>query len=163
MSFILAAQRDKNCVESFARYREYLADSRYDFPQSAHALAVSDWYFDFNDHRCPHDAWLEKLELIEPDDNEHGEMRRLAIRIRLLGAFHDGSIELFYPRVFRYSLDGPSCVEGHGDWRYDEFRISPSGHLIHEIEWAGKPNEKEARWIIEASDVEFTWIPNEIF
>ena len=44
------------------------------------------------------------------------------------------------------------------DWRYDEFRLSPAGHVLHEIEWAGAPSV-EARWLIEASDVQLTTYP----
>jgi hypothetical protein len=76
-----------------------------------------------------------------------------------LGAYHDGFIELFYPRVLRYSLCSPSSVRGLGDWRYDEFRVAPDGHLIHEIEWAGFSRGEGSRWIIEASDLEFQWLP----
>jgi hypothetical protein len=66
MAFILARDgRDADVVGTFARYREYLASLRGSFPASAHALATSDWYFNFRDHRCPHDAWLESLSLTE--------------------------------------------------------------------------------------------------
>ncbi|MBI3555166.1 MAG: mechanosensitive ion channel, partial [Deltaproteobacteria bacterium] len=84
---------------------------------------------------------------------ERMELRVTAIRVRLLGAYHDGFIELFYSRVIRYSLSSPSSVRGLGDWLYDEFRVAPGGHLIHEIEWAGFPRDEGSRWIIEASDV----------
>jgi hypothetical protein len=46
-----------------------------------------------------------------------------------------------------------------GDWLYDEFTLSPDGHIIHEIEWAGFPHDEGSRWIIEASDIEVQWIP----
>lgn len=67
-------------------------------------------------------------------------------------------IELFYPQVFSYSMSNPGSQAGHFDWRYSEIRISDTGHLIHEIEWAGPPGA-EARWIIEASDVQLTTYP----
>jgi len=62
--------------------------------------------------------------------------------------------------VYAYSLqelspDAPS----HGDWRYDEFRISDRGHLIHEIEWAYRAQCKAFVWVIEADDIDFRWIP----
>jgi hypothetical protein len=77
----------------------------------------------------------------------------------LLGAYHDGFIELTYPRVFRYSLVACSSGRGLGDWLYDEFRVASGGHLVHEIEWAGFSDQEGSRWIIEASDVEFQWLP----
>jgi len=49
-------------------------------------------------------------------------------------------------------------VAGHDDWRYDEFRLADEGHLIHEIEWWGRG--EVARWVIEASDVQFSWYPS---
>lgn len=159
MSFILTAQRDEDCTTAFDRYRRYLATSQQSFPSSTYALATSDWYFDFRDHRCPHDSWLESVTVTEPASGERSEQRLTAIRVRLLGAFHDGHIELNYPRVLRYSFSSPSCIQGLGDWRYDELRVSPTGHLIHEIEWAGHAHHEGSRWIIEASDVEFQWIP----
>lgn len=84
-------------------------------------------------------------------------MRSTAIRIRLLGAYHDGVIELFYPEVVRYQLNARDVSAGHRDWRYDEFRLSDSGHVIHEIEWASVG--ESARWLIEARDVHFSWEP----
>ena len=87
-------------------------------------------------------------------------MRSLSIRIRLFAAYHDGYIEFYYPSVFAYTLESQLCTNGLGDWLYDEFRLSSGGHLIHEIEWSGFPNGKDTRWIIEASDVEFRWIPD---
>jgi hypothetical protein len=82
-----------------------------------------------------------------------------AIQTQLLGAYHDCRIQLFYPRVFRYRLDAPAAEIGLGDWRYDEFTLSPTGRVIHEIEWAGFPGNPASSWIIEASDVEVRWTP----
>lgn len=158
MPFILSAQRNAECSVAFQRYREYVASSRKQFPPGGYALAVSDWYFDPREHRCPHDAWLESATIFESATGERAELRAATIRIRLLGAYHDGFIELFYPHVFAHSLNTPSCEHGLGDWLYDEFRVSPSGHLIHEIEWLGSSRNVDSHWIIEASDVEFQWI-----
>jgi hypothetical protein len=160
MSFILSEQRKpETVVKAFEQYRAYLADHAKNFPVGAHALATSDWYFDPSDHRCPHDAWLEGITIAEPVTGGENERRVTTVRILLFGAYHDGFIELFYPEVFHYSLSSPSCVRGLGDWLYDEFRVGSDGHLIHEIEWAGFSNKVESRWIIEASDVEFQWMP----
>ena len=54
MAFILAADgRYADVVGAFRRYQEYLQSLRDVFPPSAFTLATSDWYFNFNDHRCP--------------------------------------------------------------------------------------------------------------
>ncbi len=160
MPFILSAQREpETVVAAFRHYREYLDSCAQVFPRAGHELACSEWYFDPREHRCPHDAWLEAITISEPASGEHHETRHTAIRLRLLGAFHDGFIEFFYPQVFSYSFTTPVCGRGLGDWRYDEFRVTSDGHLLHEIEWTGFPREEGSHWIIEASDVEFQWIP----
>ena len=68
-------------------------------------------------------------------------------------------IDFVYRNAFGYVLNSPSTVDGLGDWRYDEFRLSSDGSVIHEIEWAGFPADEAARWCITASDVEFHWTP----
>jgi hypothetical protein len=157
--FILAAERDgvPGVGRYFEDYREYLAANRHRFPPSAFALATSSWYYGSSDHRAPHDAWLEEARIEEPASGERSERRVVALRVRLLGAYHDGHIELFYPRVYRYQLNLDFGEHGHRDWRYDEFRLTDEGHLLHEIEWSGR--DDTGRWLIEASDVEFSWIP----
>jgi hypothetical protein len=61
--------------------------------------------------------------------------------------------------VVRYELNGSDVERGHHDWRYDELRMSDRGHLIHEIEWHGASDI--GLWVIEASDLEFRWVPIE--
>jgi hypothetical protein len=157
VAYILAAQRDADPQGSFDRYRAYLERHRARFPPSAYALATSAWYFDARDHRCPHDAWLESVNVFEPSSGERAEQRVVALTIRLLGAYHDGHIELHYPRVWSYRLDAVAVLAGHGDWRFDELRVDDAGRLEHDIEWDG--SEQTARWSIVASDVELRWIP----
>lgn len=162
MAFLLSTDgRDAShiaCGEAFENYARYLEANRDRFPPGAFDLATSDWYFNPGDHRCPHDAWLESVTILESASGERQEIRIVSIRVRLLGAYHDGHIELFYPRVFSYSLTMGDVTAGHRDWRYDELRLSETGALIHEIEWCGPFDT--GRWLIEASDVVFEWIPN---
>lgn len=157
--FILAAERDgsEDVTHQFRAYLEYLEENQRRFPPSAFDLATSSWYYDHRDHRCPHDAWLRELRIEEPASGERLEQRTVALRVLLLGAYHDGHIELYYPRVFRYDLTLEDGKDGHRDWRYDEFRLSDDGHLLHEIEWAGPTTT--GRWLVEASDVQFSWRP----
>lgn len=159
MAFILSAERDADCVGAFRRYHDYLTASQSQFPPRAFDLARSDWYFDPRDHRSPHDAWLESLVISEPAAGSRHEIRETSIRIRLLGAYHDGFIELVYANVFSYQLVSSASERGLGDWRYDEFRLGPAGHVIHEIEWAGFGSKESSRWVIESSEIEFEWIP----
>lgn len=154
MTFVLAADgRDDDVVGAFRRYRTYLESVRGVFPPSAYALATSDWYFNFDDRRSPHDAWLETFDLCEKSSGARREKRSLSLCVRLLGAHHDGHMELRYPKVFAYSLSSNDSDRGSGDWRYDELRLSERGNLLHEIEWSGG-----GTWSIEASDLAWEWI-----
>jgi len=155
MAFILGSPRDQDRGQAFREYERYLHAHRERFPPSAWALATADWYFNFQDHRCPHDAWLESVSISEPATGTRREVRTCQLTVRLLGAFHDGSIEFHYPDVRSYRLEMPDVGKGHGDWHYDEFRVDDEGLLIHEIEWAGG----NGSWLIKASDVHFRWMP----
>ncbi len=157
MAYYLSNERDHDVVAAYRRYQEYLRQHQREFPAGAYALATAEWYYNPGDHRSPHDGWLENFIISEIPG--HDEKRVTTIRTRLLSAYHDGYIEFVYPRVFTYTLEGPSGERGLGDWLYDEFRLSPNGHLVHEIEWAGFPSDNGSRWIVESSDVEFHWIP----
>ena len=154
MAFYLTKERHEDVVGAYKRYQEYLRENQQRFPPGAFALGTAGWWQDSNDHRSPHDAWLESLTFSEPAAGERFEKRVTALKVRLLAAYHDGFIELFYPLVVSYSLQCSDCEHGLGDWCYDEFRLSSTGHVIHEIEWT-----RGHRWVIETSDVEFKWIP----
>ena len=156
--FILASQRDVDPDGSFRRYREYLEENRVRFPKGAYELATSDWYTDFGRSECPHDAWLEWVRVDEPSTGERHEIRTVSLTVSLLGAYHDGTIEIHYPRVYAYHFNSSSLDGGHRDWRYDEFRVDDEGRLVHEIEWCGF--EDTGTWLIIASDIEFTWKPD---
>jgi hypothetical protein len=117
------------------------------------------WYLNPRDHRCPHDAWLEAVEVYEPAEGARREARRSSIKITLLGAYHDGHIILRYVGVSNYSLAGSRCERGHGDWLADKLEQGVDGRLIHEIIWRGLEIGTESRWRIEAEDVTYEWIP----
>ena len=155
MAYYLSKEREEDVAAAYRRYLGYLRDNQSRFPPSAFALGTAMWYQDANHHHCPHDGWLESITISEPSSGDSHEKRSTTIRIRLLGAYHDGFIEFLYPQVFRYTLAMPGCVSGHADWVYDEFRLSDDGHVVHEIEWGGD----DCNWIIEASDVQYQWIP----
>jgi hypothetical protein len=158
MTYILAKQRDEDVVEAFRNYREYLRRNQDAFPVGGYELAQSEWYFNFGDHKCPHDGWLKKSEIIENAEGERQQYRTVTIKITLLNAYHSGEITFMYPEVYSYSLGASNVFQGHDDWRYDEFRVNEKGHLIHEIEWAGYGSASS--WIIEANDVLYTYSEN---
>jgi hypothetical protein len=165
MAYILTAQLfdEETGDGAFARYQSYLASVRTRLPPGAFALATSTWYFDSNDHRAPHDAWLLQASVTE--DAEPGEERRrtTSIVLRMLGAYHDGEIEFRYSDVTRYRLElqptPRDLARGHRDWRYDEFRLADGDRVEHEIEWWGQ--RATGTWLIEAADVEYRWLPTE--
>ncbi|MCF6192877.1 MAG: hypothetical protein L3J46_00900 [Kangiellaceae bacterium] len=156
MVFILSSDgRDKDVVEAFAKYREYIESIKSKISSSVYQLAISDWFYNFYDHKCPHDAWLENISILEHFKGERNELRKTGIVVKLLGAYHDGYIELKYKNVTSFNLKSFNVKAGHANWRYDEFRLSESGDLIHEIEWSGYKDS--ANWLIEAEDIEYSW------
>lgn len=148
------------------RYHAYLAEHAGRFPPGARALVTEGWYHDPRDSRCPHDARLAALEVSEAEAGDGSALeegasddgaRVVAVRLRLVGALEDGTIELHYPRVYRYRLELTDGAAGHREWLYDELRVSPAGRLLHAIEWAGP--DGTASWLLEAADVAFVWTP----
>jgi hypothetical protein len=85
-------------------------------------------------------------------------VREMRIAVRLLGAYHDGHLELSYSGVRSYSLSGKVQANpkiGHGDWLADEVRLSDNDLVFHEILFSSG-----SRWLIECLDVEVRWIPH---
>ena len=153
MAYYLSQDRDADVVGAYRRYQRYLYENRGGFPPGAFELATAEWWQDPQDHKCPHDSWLEKIAIAETGTGERNEIRHTGIQVRLFGAYHDGFIERHYPMVYHCSLAAPCSTDGLGDWLCDEFTLSSEGHMVHEIEW------ERGRWIVEASDIAFQWIP----
>jgi hypothetical protein len=99
------------------------------------------------------------LEISEPANGERSERRATAISIKLFGAYHDGHMVFRYVGVKKYFLEARSCERGMGDWLHDEMSVSPSGTFVHDITWAGLGADGSSRWLIEADDVTYEWIP----
>lgn len=145
---------------AYQRYNEYLESLRDKLPAAAFSFATAPWHYNPQDPRCPHDAWLEQLtvEELAPDPNEV-QQRHVEIHVRLLGAYHDGHIELVYKRVQNYTLTKhmhkwmSGINQGHHDWLIDEIRLSDQGFVLHEVMFDG------AHWLIECEDVAYTWLP----
>jgi aminoglycoside phosphotransferase family enzyme len=169
MAFILSTDlpdTDSNIFlkrhrEQFKNYRQYLQNIKHKLKPATQEFALAEWHYDGSDPRCLHDAWLESVTLQELPIRDDLQNRRQEIVIRLLGAYHDGHVELAYREVSSYTFDQPYrwVKEGmvnrcHGDWLVDEVRLSDNGKIIHEIEW-----ENRGHWIIECNDIEYLWIP----
>jgi len=137
-------------------YREYLETSRDSWPGGAFEFAISDWHYDTQDHRCPHDSWLQRAGITENRKGEERYVSRgLAFEVVLLGAYHDGELTVQYADVESYTMELPrqtQSIATHGDWLIDELRLSPTGTVLHEIQF-----HSGARWLIECSDVVALW------
>ena len=162
MAYILTEDRPLNSYEEWQsgwlKYCDYLESVSSQLPPSAYNFASASWHYDFNDHRAPHDGWVDEIIIREPATGERKEHRSLEIVVKLFAAYHDGLIELRYSEVQNYSM---ACAEqigsGHGDWLYDEIRLSGRGFVLHEIEWS-----RGSRWLIESGDVSYEWTPLDI-
>lgn len=112
-----------------------------------------DWYKFPEDHRSPHDSWVESITISEPSTGDRSENRGLEIHLRLLGAYHDGTIEFTYKEVQHYSLRGMRDLAGHGDWLDDEVDVKKHDTLHHKVTLTNGSFE------IEARDIEYKWTP----
>ena len=138
------------------QYRTYLSNHADRLPPGVIAFAFNDWYYNPQDHRCPHDSWLEELAIIGPANGERNEQRGIEISLRLLGAYHDGNIFFRYPALHRYRFETsgewrlPPLHVGHGDFSVDEIRLQSDGFVEYEIAFS-----RGSRFLIECSDIEF--------
>ena len=140
----------------FKAYQQYLESIRPALPVSAHEFASASWHYDPRDPKCPHDAWVESINIIEPAKGERHEIRGIEIHMRLLGAYHDGHIEIRYLNVSRYATDvAQSSICGHGDWLVDEIGLTPAGAVMHTIDFVNGTVH------IECGDICYQWIPLE--
>jgi len=169
MSFLLGLPPDASLAEQRARlrdYRRYLETQQKRMPVRAWEFAAADWHYNPDDHRCPHDAWVNRLDVLEIAEGERHQNRALEIRVELLGAYHDGRIRLVYPGVTRYSLYHPwdprsrGAAVGHGDWLVDEISRSENSRpdrclVLHEVEFSNG-----SVWTIEADDIHYDWLPD---
>jgi len=171
MAFILIKDIPGDSFEelksAWKAYYIYLESVKDRLPKTAYEFATAPWHFfnpehllDYSDprtHMAPHDAWLEVATIAEPSSGDRSQNRSIDISVRLLGSYHDGHIELAYSEVQSYTMianpDRRKVGEGHGDWLYDEIRLSERGYLLHEIEWEG------CDWLIECKDFSYKWLP----
>lgn len=134
------------------------SDDLVNAPFKATQFASEPWYSDPGDHRCPHDSWLESLEVREPAKGLRSGQRCTSIRLKVLGAYQDGWITFSYSGVRSHSLTSYLCDQGLGDWLRDEFSRSDDGLISHRITWQS-PTGATSQWLIEAADVAYEWQP----
>src|SRR5437667_12246434 len=93
----------------WAEIHAYCASVADQLPQGAKALALAEWHYDASDPRCPHDSWIQSIE-IRTDDSKTKVQR---VRVCLLGAYHDRVICFDYADVTDLSIEG-QLVLAHG-------------------------------------------------
>lgn len=153
---------EKKWKEAWKLYKHYLQSIQNKLRPSTREFALAEWHYNNEDHRCPHDSWLQYVQIQESASEGNIQERAQGIIVRLLGAYHNAHIELIYQNVLSYCLDQPyrdqrnSPNQGHGDWLVDEIRFSDRGKVIHEIEWGNSGN-----WVIECDDIEYRWLPEQ--
>jgi hypothetical protein len=150
--------------EAYKRYRRYMDSIKEIIPRDAFSFATADWHYDGHDHRSPHDAWLESLTIEEHAMGLRNEERWIDIYIKLLGAYHDGNINIKYEKVIGYFLAKESFIKkeksnkavvlSHGDWLIDEISLSESGEIIHEIIF-----DNDIKWTIRCGNIVYKWDP----
>jgi len=146
-------------TDKFENYKNYLIENKHHFPDAAYEFAAASWHYDPQDPRCPHDAWVESMQIFEQPLPESPQRRgrSLTIELTLLGAYHDGEIKIHYQNVNGYNLSMlPSDFEfkSHGDWLIDEIILSDRNRLVHEIRFASVSD-----WQIECEDIQYQWLP----
>ncbi|CBL45410.1 hypothetical protein HDN1F_18270 [gamma proteobacterium HdN1] len=146
-----AGNKSRNQSDCWEAYQEYLLSVSGRLPASAYDFASAEWHYNFLDHRCPHDAWVESITIYEDSIGDRSEIRQLHIKTTLLGAYHDGYIEIVHIDVKKYRINSDSFV--HGDWLYDEVRLGDDGAVVHEIEFS------KANLYVECSDIRSLWVP----
>lgn len=136
-------------------YEKYIQSIYRKLPEHIYSFAANPNHFNFESHSSLHDSWLESLTVRETATGERNEIRRLEVKIALLGPFHDRRIHLNYTGVSRYSFDTPprygdSRYEhtAHGDLFTHEVRLGHEGLFIHELLF-----ERDTTFLIECCDM----------
>jgi len=139
----------------YGKYETYVQSIREKLPKHIYDFAANPNHFGPRSHSSLHDAWLESLVVNENASGARNEIRRLEVKISLLGPFHDRRIHLQYTGVTRYSFDTPARYDdpryehtAHGDLFTHEIRLGQNGLFIHELLF-----ERDATFLIECSDI----------
>jgi WD40 repeat protein len=134
-------------IESrFSDYYEYVESIKSRLTDSTYAFASVSRYPE--DVLTIHGAWLESLSLDVIASGRRLEDRASDISVRLLGAFHDGYIELRYVNATSFSFVPVQ------EWQYDEIHLTKEGRVIHTIRF-----DENSHWIIECDSISHEWKP----
>jgi hypothetical protein len=119
--------------ERWAEINRYNAAIMDQLPEGAKGFVVSDWHYNANDPRCPHDSWIQSIDLgthIPIAESRH-------VQLRLLGAYHDRTIRFDYSDVTDCSIQGQllEASRRNLDWLYDEVHVCDSETIEHLIDF----------------------------
>jgi hypothetical protein len=156
-SYKSSLEEIKSCFDGYYAYLESVKNK---LPLNTYEFAVSDWHYNFEDPRSPHDAWIEKFLMVEKSGEP--QTKSVDMELQLLGAYHNGNIVINYSEVSSYKIEWNFFQEQeinskkpwHGDWIIDEISLSDSGKVIHEIEF-----RFDGHWIIECQEINYNWLP----
>ncbi len=134
LKIIQFAETDDGYAMDSTAYPAYVAAVRHRVPADALAFMSAPWHYAHGDERCPHDARLQKLAVLEFED---GDARANGIEVELVGAYGK-KLLLTYTDVQSYAVektksDWPAADRSHGDWLIDEMLVLEDGFLSHEI------------------------------
>ena len=137
----------------FDQYLKYLNSIKNKLPAHIYAFASNPDHFNLESHSSLHDAWIESCIVREVATGERNQVRKLEIKLILLGPYHDKRIHLCYTGVVSYRFDVPTRGtfenNGHGDLYTHEIRLGHDETIIHELMF-----EREASLLIECSDIQ---------
>jgi hypothetical protein len=156
--FLLNSENINNndAANIFKDYMNYLEEIKNDLPSNVYDIFSNPYYYDSQNHKCPHDGWIETLLINERYTKENRQDSIIDITIKLLGAYHDYFIYFNYKNVINYSLEMKKLSQvgnkGHGDWLIDEISLVNNNILIHEIEFSSK-----AQWRISCTDLDISY------
>jgi hypothetical protein len=124
----------------FDAYFEYIRSLRTTMSANAYAFASNFDHYRMDSRVSLHDAWVQSLHVSEVASGERRQIRRLAIELCLLGAYHDNVLRLWYSDVVSYTADVRAEAAGsiaHGDVAMHELSAGQAGTVLsHEILFA---------------------------
>ena len=141
-----------------AKYLEYIAETEQSLPPGARNFVFLPYHYAMTDPKCPHDSWVETVNILEMGSRTDRGRRRISILSRFLGAYHDGYFDIEYKNVDSYRMSLKTSYRkitpiGHGDWIVDEILLDRAGHVSHEIIF------ENGSWKIICEDLNYSWHP----
>lgn len=116
-------------------YFSYLESCK-EMDPGARSFATDRTRYDLSSQGSLHDAWLDRLSLIEDARGGRHEVRPLRATVEFLGPYHDRRFRLSYFGVKHYSAQGGNVPNGHGDLLMHEFTLDDLGLIRHELNFS---------------------------